>query len=118
MSRAHSVLALFVLVGVMSLAWYPVTEIAPQQSAPQPTAAPELSKNVPEAVTRQKSCASMPEDDSQSLKAEAATCSRCPDGTPQCWGDRQCDNLCGGKGLGACVRINSCYKCCSCAALF
>jgi hypothetical protein len=47
--------------------------------------------------------------------AEAAACSRCPDGSPQCWGDKQCDSVCGGKGTGDCVRINSCYKCCYCA---
>ena len=50
-----------------------------------------------------------------SVDLEEAACSRCPNGSPQCWSDKQCDTLCGGKGLGACVRINSCYKCCSCA---
>lgn len=45
----------------------------------------------------------------------AAACSRCPNGTPQCWSDKSCDTFCGGKGFGSCVRINSCYKCCACA---
>jgi hypothetical protein len=46
---------------------------------------------------------------------EEAACSRCPDGSPQCWSDKQCDSFCGGKGYGDCVRINSCYQCCLCA---
>lgn len=47
--------------------------------------------------------------------AEEAACARCPDGSPQCWSDKQCDDFCGGKGYGDCVRINSCYQCCLCA---
>ncbi len=46
----------------------------------------------------------------------ASSCSRCPVGVPQCWRDRDCDRFCGGKGQGVCERINSCYKCCLCAA--
>lgn len=34
---------------------------------------------------------------------------------PQCSSDKGCDRICG-KGLGTCVRINSCYSQCSCAA--
>lgn len=49
-------------------------------------------------------------------EAETVACSRCPDGSPQCFSDKQCDTLCGtGKGTGVCQRINSCYKCCLCA---
>lgn len=34
---------------------------------------------------------------------------------PQCYSNKSCDRICG-KGLGTCVRINSCYSECSCAA--
>lgn len=35
---------------------------------------------------------------------------------PQCWTDRDCDRICG-KGLGTCVKVNSCYRECACAAV-
>jgi len=44
---------------------------------------------------------------------EEIACSPCPN---RCWRDRDCDSFCGGKGLGACVQINSCCRSCSCAA--
>ena len=44
---------------------------------------------------------------------EEAACSPCPN---RCWRDRDCDSFCGGKGLGACVQVNSCCRSCSCAA--
>jgi hypothetical protein len=42
---------------------------------------------------------------------EEVACSPCPN---RCWRDRDCDSFCGGKGLGACVQINSCCRSCSC----
>lgn len=33
----------------------------------------------------------------------------------QCFSNKGCDRICG-KGLGTCVRINSCYSECACAA--
>jgi hypothetical protein len=55
------------------------------------------------------------DDFSPTPDAEEVACSRCPDGSPSCWTDKQCDSVCGGKGSGICERINSCYKCCLCA---
>ena len=52
---------------------------------------------------------------SVSVAATDAACARCPDGSPMCYSDKSCDKFCGGKGFGACVQINSCYKCCYCA---
>jgi hypothetical protein len=108
MSRTVGVLALFVLVALVSFAGYPVAQVAQQPAGSTLAPAPEDSSIVQEALTCEMS--------SPSTSEETAACSRCPDGSPQCWGDKQCDTFCGGKGLGACVRINSCYKCCSCLA--
>jgi hypothetical protein len=44
---------------------------------------------------------------------EASSCSPCPN---RCFRDRDCDKLCGGKGLGSCVQVNSCCRSCACVA--
>lgn len=115
MIRKHVVGGIFVLVVLIAAVGFapifPSNASVASPSAPALAAAPLASEDgVCPTV-------SLPGEDRLlvSVELEEAACSRCPDGSPQCWSDKQCDTLCGGKGLGACVRINSCYKCCSCA---
>lgn len=32
----------------------------------------------------------------------------------QCRGDRHCDTICGAKGAGVCIMVNSCCRQCAC----
>lgn len=113
---AHRMIHLLVLAGLFAIGSYPMQGTVnqpPSPSAPQSIAASEIL--LEEAVCRAGDPAELGAP-SAPWATEAAACSRCPIGTPQCFRDRDCDSFCGGKTLGACVRINSCYKCCSCAA--
>ena len=115
MNRKHVVGGIFVLVVLIAAVGY-----APIVSSNASVATPSTpALEAASLASEDSDCLAnpLPGEDRLlvSVDLEAAACSRCPNGSPQCWGDKQCDTLCGGKGTGACVRINSCYKCCSCA---
>lgn len=84
------------------------------QPAPPASGFAEAEPTVPEACATDASA--LEEGAAASGGEMTSSCSRCPVGVPQCWRDRDCDRFCGGKGQGVCERINSCYKCCLCAA--
>jgi hypothetical protein len=108
MNRRHLVASLFVAV-LIAAAGYPALSSWTAAVAPPPAPIADLQAPAAEdGICPADGFPAAPE-------AEEAACSRCPDGTPQCWGDKQCDPYCGGKGKGVCERINSCYKCCLCA---
>ena len=115
MDRKHVVGGIFVLVVLIAAVGF--APIIPSSASVAPSSAPAVV--TPPLASEDGVCSMdpLPGEDRRlvSVDLEEAACSRCPNGSPQCWGDKQCDTLCGGKGLGACVRINSCYKCCSCA---
>jgi hypothetical protein len=115
MNRKQVVGSIFVLVVLIAAVGY--APIVSPNASVAPPSAPALEAGPPASEDGVCTTNPLPGEDRLLVSAdlEEAACSRCPNGSPQCWSDKQCDTLCGGKGLGACVRINSCYKCCSCA---
>lgn len=96
----------------------------PGVEQPAPAAAPVLQEAavlvqapVPavetKAVPAEEAEASAAELVDVSLAAPSAEAACSP--PSQCFRDRDCDRICG-KGNGVCVRINSCYRACSCAS--
>ena len=109
-SMLGTVFTLVILVAAGSLAAFVGTDTNPVPGATQ-TLQPQSPS------TQQVAFSDNPRAESAaSLATESSACSRCPDGSPSCWSNKQCDSYCGGKGLGQCVQINSCYRCCYCAA--
>lgn len=124
MNRRHLVGSLFVAI-LIAAAGYPALTSRSASVGPPPAPLADLQAPLAEdgacAADLQGADVLVAEapgaarDFSPASEMEEAACSRCPDGSPQCWSDKQCDSVCGGKGTGACTRINSCYKCCLCA---
>lgn len=122
MKRPHTLVGALLLCTLV-VAAYPILSASED---PAPQAEPSTTAH----ETQASQAASEPADGTQICRAdgaepapaieaapslEATSCARCPDGSPMCWSDKQCDTFCGGKGFGACTRINSCYRCCLCA---
>jgi hypothetical protein len=115
MNTKHVLGGLFVLVVLIAAGGYAAV-VGPGASSAY-TSAPALEAPPPASEDGVCSGITLPDQDQSLVPAnpEEAACGRCPDGSPQCWSDKQCDTFCGGKGFGDCVRINSCYQCCYCA---
>ena len=96
---------------VLALAGSPVL-LAETPAPAVESPAPDIAVVLP--VEAGASCAeTAATDDLAELLApqwQAASCCR-----NQCFRDRDCDALCGAKGAGACVQVNSCCRECFCA---
>jgi hypothetical protein len=77
----------------------PVILEAPTQAAPEVSA---------EAACDASASLAGPESQTPTWLADSCCQS-------QCRRDRDCDSVCGGKGAGACIQLNSCCRGCACA---